>query len=314
MIEPYLQPEWSVHVPYAGIGFTIWCGFAVIAMAGTTARWFYSGWTKAREALSRVRTQHRRSRLLHRVARTEAWLLLKEWWLFSRDPTMWGQLFLLGAVVAIYFLNIRLIPIPHPAVAYFVWLLNVAMTGFILSALCARFVLPAFSLDGPGYWVLYVLPITPRLVYHVRWLFYTCVLTLISAALILGGVRILAIGDPVLQWVNAYIAWTMATMLTTVALTMGVRFRRYDEPHSALRVAIGSSGLLYMLLAFAWIAWTIACTVPWVWLHVRARLAAVPPSRWGGFILGVHAFSWMILTGWTYRRGVRWIHSPEPQP
>jgi len=304
MLAPFVRPAWMTQVPHAGPALAAW-GLAVPVLAWTVARRsFYGSWLKAREALSRIGGRARRSRRGVRRSGVNAWLLAKEWWFFSRDPAQWGHLLLVGAVLAVYFFNVRLIPVPHPAMAYFVWALNVAMTGFILSALAARFVLPAFSSDGPAYWLLYVLPLDPGRVYWVRWGFYTTVLTVLSEVLLLGSLRLQRLAHPAFVVLNAYMALALAVVLGTMALTAGVRFRRHEEAHASVRLAVGAGGLLYMLVGFLWVVWTLAAALPWVWFHVRAEWWGGRAPLWPYGLLGLHGLSAIMSTVGLVRRGL----------
>ncbi|MCS7312598.1 MAG: hypothetical protein NZ742_06760 [Acidobacteria bacterium] len=310
MLAPFVQPAWMTQVSHAGPALIAW-GVAVPALAWAVARrTFYGSWLKAREALSRI---GRRSRRAHRGLRSSSvnlWLLAKEWWFFSRDPAQWGHFLLVGAVLAVYFFNVRLIPIPHPAMAYFVWTLNVAMTGFILSALAARFVLPAFSNDGPAYWLLYVLPLDPGRVYWIRWGFYTVSLTVVSEVLLLGSLRLQRLSHPAFVALNAYMALALAVVLGTMALTAGVRFRRHEDAHASVRLAVGAGGLLYMLVGFLWVVWTLAAALPWVWFHVRAEWWGGRAPLWVYGLLGLHGLSTIISTIGLMRRGLAESRTP----
>lgn len=310
MLAPFVQPAWMTQVPYAGPALAGW-GVAVPVLAWTvTRRAFYGSWLKAREALGRIGGRGRRVRRDVRRSSVDAWLLVKEWWSFSRDPAQWGHLLLVGAVLAVYFFNVRLIPVPHPAVAYFVWALNVAMTGFILSALAARFVLPAFSSDGPAYWLLYVLPLDPGRLYWVRWAFYTVGLTVLSEVLLLGSLRLQRLSHPAFVALNAYMALALAVVLGTMALTAGVRFRRHEEAHASVRLAVGAGGLLYMLVGFLWVVWTLAAALPWVWFHVRGAWWGGRPPLWGYGLLGLHGLSTVLSTVGLVRRGLAGSRTP----
>ena len=310
MLAPFVQPAWMTQVPHAGPALVGWgVGVSVLAWA-VARRYFYGSWLKAREALSRIGGRARRARRSPRWSSVDLWLLMKEWWSFSRDPAQWGHLLLIGAVLTVYFFNVRLIPVPHPAVAYFVWALNVAMTGFILSALAARFVLPAFSSDGPAYWLLYVLPLDPGRVYWVRWGFYTASLTVLSEVLLLGSLRLQRLSHPAFVVLNLYMALTLAVVLGTMALTAGVRFRRHEEVHASVRLAVGAGGLLYMLVGFLWVVWTLAAALPWVWFHVRAAWWGRESPPWVYGPLGLHGLSAIIGTFVLLRRGLAESRTP----
>ncbi|HSQ35078.1 MAG TPA: putative ABC exporter domain-containing protein, partial [Candidatus Binatia bacterium] len=66
-------------------------------------------------------------------------LLRKEGKTFLRTPAQWSQLLIVGALVAVFVINMKMIPLPHPSVRNFVSYLNLIMAVFIVSGLNSRF-------------------------------------------------------------------------------------------------------------------------------------------------------------------------------
>lgn len=308
LLEPYVDAGWfhlSPHPIVALTALTVGC-FGLFAL---TLLILPGAWTRTQESLSRL--ELRRYLAFPQSASIYRWLFIKEWWFFSRDPSQWGQLILLAAVLGVYFFNIRLIPIPHPSIVYFVWFLNTAMMGFILTALTARFVIPSFSNEGPAYWIIYSLPLEPTKVFRARWWFYQGIFLVLALGMTLGSLRLIGLSGPLFTMLNIYLAISLSILLTALGLYMALKFRRYDLTHP-LQVAMGTPGLLYMLSGFLWIGFTLACVIPWVWFHMRQALWGQAIALWPWCIILAHfsvtAFTVVVF----YRQGLALVRNAEP--
>ena len=131
---------------------------------------FVPGYSKAQEGAERKV----RRPLRGPAATFLAWLppqkrefLFKDMRLFFRDNTQWSQLILLVVLVAIYIFNIKSLPIHSGeripfALVTIISFLNLGLAGFVLSAVAARFIFPAISLEGRQMWLLRSSPLDPR--------------------------------------------------------------------------------------------------------------------------------------------------------
>ena len=74
-------------------------------------------------------------------------LVLKELRVFFRDSTQWSQLILLAVLVVVYVVNIRYLPLKGDGMTFFIVnvipFLNLALSGFVLASIAARFLFPA---------------------------------------------------------------------------------------------------------------------------------------------------------------------------
>ncbi len=77
-------------------------------------------------------------------------IMIKDIKTFLRDTTQWSQLFLLLALIVVYLYNFKVLPLdrsPMPAgtLRTLVSFANLALAGFVLSAVAVRFAFPAIS-------------------------------------------------------------------------------------------------------------------------------------------------------------------------
>ncbi len=140
----------------------------VFALALQFARMvYYDGWTGTAESRSvklvkrntfseRVITQ---LTFLHPTTKA---LLAKDIKLFWRDTTQWSQLLMLGALLIIYFFNIKALAVGSSYYKIGISFLNIALAGFVLASLGARFIFPSTSLEGSSFWAVHSAPIEYR--------------------------------------------------------------------------------------------------------------------------------------------------------
>src|ERR671937_2889021 len=117
-------------------------------------------------------------------------LVLKEIRLFFRDTTQWSQLILLGVLVIVYVFNIKFLPLRGEGITFFlvnvVPFLNLALAGFVLASIAARFIFPSVSLEGRTLWLLRSSPMSMR---DLLWSkFWVGTLPLLLLALAIVGV------------------------------------------------------------------------------------------------------------------------------
>ncbi|MEE8193826.1 MAG: hypothetical protein V3T74_13860, partial [Gemmatimonadales bacterium] len=179
--SPLLPSEWATD---ALMGYLVgpldwipllmlWSTAAACVVVGAMlhAALYPTGFTKAQEGAERfIKGWVWRSVLdpLFKplsVAKRE--FVIKDLKLFFRDTTQWSQLILLGVLVVIYLFNIRALPLfTGERVPFFlvtvVSFLNLGLAGFVLSAIAARFVFPAISLEGRQMWLLRSSPLDLR--------------------------------------------------------------------------------------------------------------------------------------------------------
>ncbi len=182
---------------------------------------YLSGWSKAQESRQGRRT-------LGWVDCALEWLtlpfphltralMIKDIKTFLRDSTQWSQLFLLVALVVVYLYNFKVLPldrspIPTATLKTAVAFANLALAGFVLSAVAVRFAFPAVSLEGRAYWILQTAPMSVcSLLWSKFWLNFL-------PLLVLGG-ALIVVSNYLLQVPG----WMMALSLaTTLLMTLGI--------------------------------------------------------------------------------------------
>jgi ABC-2 type transport system permease protein len=170
---------------------------------------------------------------------------------FFRDTTHWSQLILLAVLVVVYVFNIKFLPLTGEGITFFIVnlvpFLNLALAGFVLASVAARFVFPGVSLEGRTWWLLRASPLPVR---ELLWSkFWVGTLPLLVLALAIVGVtNSLLHVSPFMFAVSVFTITLMTFALAGLAIGFGTAFPRF-ETENAAQIPTSFGGLLYMMSA-----------------------------------------------------------------
>ena len=313
--SPYLPSWWATKALMCTrsadyLTLSRYLSFMLVAAMGTIGllvlvarKIYYEGWASAQE--SKKRPRFREGTLLDRLLRGVLKgvnpfcraLLIKDIKVFLRDATQWSQLFLLGALIFIYLFNIKNIPLPTPFFRNIVSFGNLGLGGFVLAAVAARFAFPATSVEGRSFWIIHSSPINYRGFLWSKFLLFVIPLLLLAEVLVYFSNLILEVD-------RYFMVMSLGTVfLTSIALTglgvgMGALFPRFEVENYA-KIAVGTGGLLFMIISLVYIAVIIGLEVNAVYLHLSGQLD--PRFKWwvyslpfyGGVILISALMTWL---------------------
>jgi ABC-2 type transport system permease protein len=278
-------------------------------------RYYFDGWSKAQEArkarFTRLRLVERLIGLLP-LRRPTGSLVLKDLKVFLRDTTQWSQLLLLVALVFVYLYNFRVldlerIPYMSGVVKNAYAFVNLAMAGFVLSAVAVRFVFPAVSAEGPAFWIVRTSPVPMRaFLWSKFWTGLVPVVVLAETLTILSNEFLGAL--PFLKVLSAAAVVVMSFALVGLAAGMGAQYPRFGA-ENVTQVAGSFGGIAYMVLAVLFIlvetgllAWTFSIYI----YYSRMGLLLTPARQLQiGFALSA-ALSLAAVTFWIpMQQGIR---------
>ena len=195
--------------------------FLPLATSWVSSAVYLAGWSKAQESKQGRRKYELFETGLNWLMRpfpsVFGALMVKDIKTFLRDSTQWSQLFLLIALIVVYLYNFKVLPLdrsplPTATLKTVVSFANLALAGFVLSAVAMRFAFPAVSLEGKAFWILQTAPISLR--------------TLLWSKLWLNLVPLLILGELLVFLSNLLLQvppWMMLLSLVTVFLmTFGI--------------------------------------------------------------------------------------------
>jgi ABC-2 type transport system permease protein len=265
--SPFLPSEWVQKSVMAWLGGTpdwlsvymLWTTAAAAVVLGALLhRALYpSGFSRAQESAERWVRAGAGSALARRllapfgVLRRE--LVLKELRLFFRDTTQWSQLILLAVLVVVYVFNIKFLPLRTEGVtrmvATIIPFLNLALAGFVLASIAARFIFPAVSLEGRTLWLLRS---SPMRMADLLWAkFWVGTLPMLFLALVIVAITNYLLQVPVFMFVVSIVSITALTFAVCgLAIGFGTIFPQF-ETENAAQIPTSFGGLLYMMTSVA---------------------------------------------------------------
>jgi ABC-2 type transport system permease protein len=234
-------------------------------------------------------------------------LLRKEGKTFLRTPAQWSQLLIVGALVAVFVINMKMIPLPHPSVKNFVSYLNLVMAVFIVSGLNSRFTFTSIPGEGPGQVHIFSSPFAKVKFYRFKLFFHLLPLLLVGFALY-------ALGDLALHFDNFTRIIALVFLppgiifLTVLSLVLGIETNE-TNPLSPEHVIVSKQGISYMLLSMIYLLAGILFLIRPVGVYYWHSFIheAIPYMEITAWFTGFLLIN-LALIAYYYRRGKRlWL-------
>jgi ABC-2 type transport system permease protein len=316
--SPFLPSSWSTEVLAAplfkkptdqGFFYALLASYALFLPLVTS--WiagavYLTGWSKAQES-KQGRRQHplfesALNWLVRPFPSVLSALMVKDIKAFLRDSTQWSQLFLLIALMVVYLYNFKVLPLdrsplPTATLKTVVSFANLALAGFVLSAVAMRFAFPAVSLEGKAFWILQTAPISLRtLLWSKLWLILVPLLILGELLVFLSN---LLLQVPVwMMLLSVATVFLLTFGITAICVGVGALYPKFSFDHAA-EIPTSFGGAVSMIICVAFIgvavmmeAWPIyvlamrglnpgQSTVPELWV--------IAPSFFGVLVLTLAA-------------------------
>ena len=196
-----------------------WVGVLAILFR-TAGEWMYfDGWQK--EVVS-VRGASQKCSMLKPLEHIFTWfspsdfraLLFKDLRTFLRDPAQWSQGLIFYGILGLYFINLRNLQY-HTLSAEWrntIVFLNVFSVSAVMCSVGARFVYPQLSLEGQGFWIVGMSPVSMGRVLVSKFVASLFVLMMISMGLMYVSVQMLDVDSNV----------KLCTLVISVAMSFTV--------------------------------------------------------------------------------------------
>ncbi len=236
----------------------IWIPAAILfaAFVITSRATYFTAFVRARESMAPMAIGSTGlTRLLDRLLERRSFhvraLVGKEVRILVRDAAQWSQVFLMGALLFIYLYNIRMLPLTGDARAAVVAYANLAMAGFVVSAICLRFAYPSVSAEGKAFWLLRTAPIS-------YWRFLLVKLFVYATPLVLLSVTLTTIANAMLDaslliWgVTLTASVIIAVTLVSLGIGMGAISPNFDA-ENPLQVGLSLGGFAYMAISVGYV-------------------------------------------------------------
>lgn len=178
----------------------------------------------------------------------------KEITIFLRDPAIFSQIFMMGAIIFVYGYNLSILPLKDIPTLYSGELndtlvfLNGPFIGFIIASIGMRFVFPSISMEGRAFWAVKSSPVKPQQILFIKLLIYLVPMLILGWALCAVTNSIFKVSHPILMWLSFFNVTLITLVITTMAIAVGAVFADFAAD-SPLKIAGSYGGFIYMILS-----------------------------------------------------------------
>jgi ABC-2 type transport system permease protein len=152
--------------------------------------------------------------------------------------------------------------------------LNLALAGFVLASIAARFIFPGVSLEGRTFWLLRSSPMSMRELLWSKYWVGTLPL-LVLALSIVGTTDYLLQVSAFMFAVSVFSIALMTMAIAALALGFGTMFPQF-ETENAAQIPTSFGGLVFMMASVALIGGVIVLEARPVYSYLSARAFGTP--------------------------------------
>ena len=210
-------------------------------------------------------------------------LMVKDLKIFLRDNSQWPQLLLLLALVVIYIYNFKVLPldsIPEASfiVSNFIAFINLGLAGFVLSAIAARFLFPAVSLEGQAFWVIKTSPVTMKDFLRSKLISGLIPLVILSEILVFMTNAILEV-NVTMFIVSLATILLMSLAIGGLGIGLGAAYPNFKYNNIA-SIPMGFGGILFMILALFSVTLIVLFEAWPLYLYINGKIISKQFSTW----------------------------------
>jgi ABC-2 type transport system permease protein len=273
--SPFLPTSWATVALNAGMSVERMAGdggfylmlllangmFGILVGAWFAKALYFTAYSKSQEGrTARFSSAPAVTRLIGKLIRARdphrRQIMLKDIRTFFRETTQWSQLLLLLALIIVYLFNYKVLRLERYAGITFylrnlVSYLNMILAGFVMSAVCVRFVLPAVSVEGKAFWIIRTAPVKMSQFLWSKFVFSIGPVFVVSEILIIVS-NIFLKTSGFLMVVSAIIMGLLSFGIVALAVGIGAMYPNFEEK-SVARMASSASSIIFMVVAIAYI-------------------------------------------------------------
>lgn len=310
--SPYLPTYWAAETLWGQLKgsdpgahlFQVLLAWSTVGAALTINVWvarriYFHGFSKSREARRRRSAGRHILEPFIRCAtrpfgRDLAVVIGKDIRIFFRDNTQWSQLLLLGALIVVYLYNFSVLPLDKSPIRLDflqneIAFLNMGLAGFVLSAICTRFVFTAVSAEGEAYWIIRTSPLKIRRYLWGKYLFFVFPILVLAELLIIATNLLLEV-TLFMMILSSLTMGFMVFGIVGLGIGFSAMYPRFRH-ENINQVATGFGGFVYMVASSVFIGLVIILEAGPVYLLFMADVKGDPVSamKWIYIVLSFSA-------------------------
>lgn len=202
-------------------------------------------------------------------------ILWKDTKIFFRDTGQWSQLFIIGALMMVYVYNFKTIPVKaisglSPYIKELMVLINMVMTGLVLSAVSARFLYSSVSLEGEAFWIIRTSPVVLKRFLWSKFLYGSIPVSIVIVVLVLITNIVMNVTG-LLMFISVGTALMLCISISGLGTGLGAMYPKFKHENIA-SVSMSPGGMAFMLIAFTVVLLTVLLEAWPVYLYHRATL------------------------------------------
>ncbi len=248
------------------IALTGTCAFMLIFITDIIARFaYFIGFSKSQTTPQRLFApvkykNYNWENSFNFLPRESKAFAVKEIRTFFRDSAQWPQLFLMAALIAIYLYNFSVLPLDKTPIKT-IYLqnlfsfLNIGLAAFVLTAIAARFVFPAVSMEGEAFWIVQAAPVSLRSFLWIKFFLYYIPLVILAEVLVVVSNFLLQV-SLLMMVLSTITIFCIVPAVVGMAIGLGAVYAAFKSENPA-QVVTSFGGLLFMVLSFCLIAFVI---------------------------------------------------------
>jgi len=292
---PYLPSSWSAEILAGtlfhratdqGFFYALLASYAMffpLLASWISSAIYLAGWSKAQESRQGRRKLVWLDSVLAGLTRPfpEIFrvIMLKDIKTFLRDSTQWSQLFLLAALIVVYLYNFKVLPldrspVPTATLKTAIAFANLALTGFVLSAIAVRFAFPAVSLEGKAYWIMQTAPISLRAMLWSKFWLNFLPLLLLGELLVFCSNWLLQV-SPWMMGLSLLTMFLMTFGIAAIGVGVGALYPKFNFDNAA-EIPTSFGGAICMIFSIAFIG---AAVMIEAWPIYLLAMEGIKPGR-----------------------------------
>jgi ABC-2 type transport system permease protein len=201
-------------------------------------------------------------------------LFQKEIKTFIRTPAQWSQLLIIAAIIVVFVLNMKSIPMPHPSFKNLIVYLNLGMAAFIVAGLNSRFTFTTIPMERPGLVHIFASPFDREKLFRFKLLFFMIPQVILGFILFFTADLTLHL-EPFARLSGVLFLLPILPFLTLLALFYSLRIEE-SAPLTPQHLIMTRSGISYMLWSMAAIAASMIYFVRPLFLYYYSRYRHEP--------------------------------------
>ncbi|MCK5003964.1 MAG: hypothetical protein KAS21_02705 [Candidatus Aminicenantes bacterium] len=196
-------------------------------------------------------------------------LFKKEVKSFLRTPEQWSQLLVIGAIIVVFVMNMKVIPLPSGQIKNIIGYMNIGMAAFIVTGLNSRFTFTSMPMENPGISHIFASPFDKMKILKFKFIFYLIPMFIISFGLFFAGEIILKL-DEITKVSGVLYLTPVVTLITLMAFHFSLQ-QKGSKQLSPQHLITSREGISFMLWSLVYIVLSLIFMIRPLYLYFFAK-------------------------------------------